>query len=99
MPGNFVRYGRYKINTRIYFPSAIVNGDNAAEIIPLADAANIDLKCFSPYNYKNILGGSLTAVKDFIKAAASPFTHPFVTSTLAMPRERASVMQFIKYSA
>ena len=34
-----------------------VNGDAAAEIIPLADAANIDLKCFSLYAYKNILGG------------------------------------------
>ncbi|MDR2445654.1 MAG: AmmeMemoRadiSam system radical SAM enzyme [Spirochaetaceae bacterium] len=60
-----------------------INGDAAAEIIPFADAANIDLKCFSPYSYKNILGGSLSAVKDFIKTAAAGI-HTEVT-TLIVP--------------
>jgi pyruvate formate lyase activating enzyme len=60
-----------------------VNGEAAAEIIPLSDAVNIDLKCFSSGSYKNILGGSLSAVKDFIKMAAAN-THTEVT-TLVVP--------------
>ena len=66
-----------------------VNGDAAAKIIPLADAANIDLKCFSPHSYKNILGGSLSAVKDFIKLAAACI-HTEVT-TLIVPDFNDSV--------
>jgi pyruvate formate lyase activating enzyme len=46
-----------------------LNEEAAAKIIPLADAANIDLKCFSEYGYNKVLGGSLSAVKNFIKTA------------------------------
>jgi pyruvate formate lyase activating enzyme len=60
-----------------------VNEKAAAEIIPLTDAANIDLKCFSASNYKKILGGSLPAVKYFIKTA-SVNTHTEIT-TLIVP--------------
>jgi pyruvate formate lyase activating enzyme len=60
-----------------------VSGEAAGEIIPLADAANIDLKCFSPESYKNVLGGELSAVKDFIKTAAAKI-HTEVT-TLIVP--------------
>jgi pyruvate formate lyase activating enzyme len=65
-----------------------VNGDAAGEIIPLADAANIDLKCFSSESYKNILGGDLSAVKDFIKAAANIHTE---VTTLIVPDFNDSV--------
>jgi pyruvate formate lyase activating enzyme len=60
-----------------------VNEKAAAEIIQLTDAANIDLKCFSGDSYKKILGGSLSAVKYFIKAASAN-THTEIT-TLIVP--------------
>jgi pyruvate formate lyase activating enzyme len=43
----------------------------AADILPLVDAANIDLKSFSRETYARVLGGDLDAVLDFIKAAAA----------------------------
>jgi pyruvate formate lyase activating enzyme len=46
-----------------------INEDAAAKIIPLADAANIDLKCFSEYGYSKTLAGDLSTVKSFIRAA------------------------------
>jgi pyruvate formate lyase activating enzyme len=60
-----------------------INDKAAAEIIPLVDAVNVDLKCFSEVNYRKILGGSLSAVKHFIKAA-SECVHVEVT-TLIIP--------------
>ena len=47
-----------------------VNADVAEEIIPLMDAANIDLKCFSEDGYKGFLGGDLELTKGFIRRAA-----------------------------
>jgi pyruvate formate lyase activating enzyme len=46
-----------------------VNDKAAEKIIPLADAVNIDLKCFSEYGYSKTLNGSLAAVKNFIRTA------------------------------
>ncbi|MDR2344089.1 MAG: AmmeMemoRadiSam system radical SAM enzyme [Spirochaetaceae bacterium] len=66
-----------------------VNGEAAGEIIPLADAANIDLKCFSSRTYRKVLGGSLSAVKDFIKASAANI-HTELT-TLVVPGFNDSV--------
>lgn len=43
--------------------------EKAGEILPLVDAANIDLKCFSEANYRNVLGGDLETVLNFIRAA------------------------------
>jgi pyruvate formate lyase activating enzyme len=37
-------------------------------ILPLIDAANIDLKCFSETTYREVLGGSLETVLDGIRA-------------------------------
>ena len=42
----------------------------AEEVLPLTDALNIDLKCFSAETYSRVLGGDLEAVKRFIKRAA-----------------------------
>ena len=42
----------------------------ADEVLPLTDALNIDLKCFSAETYSGVLGGDLEAVKRFIKRAA-----------------------------
>ncbi len=39
------------------------------EILPYVDAMNIDLKCFSQKTYKEILGGRLDQVKEFIAGA------------------------------
>ena len=55
-----------------------------AEVAPLIDAANIDLKCFADEGYRS-LGGDLDAVKRTIQTlAASPGCHLEVT-TLVVP--------------
>ncbi|MDR3147849.1 MAG: AmmeMemoRadiSam system radical SAM enzyme [Treponema sp.] len=46
-----------------------VNLEKAAGILPLIDAANIDLKCFSETTYRQVLGGDLETVLNFIRAA------------------------------
>ncbi|MDR0401127.1 MAG: AmmeMemoRadiSam system radical SAM enzyme [Treponema sp.] len=46
-----------------------VSLEKAEKILPLVDAANIDLKCFSGKTYREILGGDLEATLDFIRAA------------------------------
>jgi pyruvate formate lyase activating enzyme len=43
--------------------------EGAEKILPLVDAANIDLKCFSKKTYREILGGDLETTLDFIRAA------------------------------
>jgi pyruvate formate lyase activating enzyme len=43
--------------------------DAARDILSLTDAANIDLKAFSPETYARVLGGDLNAVLDCIRAA------------------------------
>ena len=37
----------------------------AGQLLPLADALNIDLKCFDAETYRNVLGGDLETVKRF----------------------------------
>jgi pyruvate formate lyase activating enzyme len=46
-----------------------INTGAAEKILPLIDAANIDLKCFSEKTYREVLGGDLETVTDFIRAA------------------------------
>ena len=47
-----------------------VNTEIAEQVLPYADALNIDLKSFRADVYRNTLGGDLDAVKAFIAAAA-----------------------------
>ena len=61
-----------------------VNGKTAEEILSMTDAANIDLKCFSPKTYSGVLGGNLQAVLDFIRLAVSTGVHTEIT-TLVVP--------------
>jgi pyruvate formate lyase activating enzyme len=61
-----------------------VTGEAAADILPLLDAANIDLKSFSPETYARVLGGDLGAVLAFIRAARQVGLHLEVT-TLIVP--------------
>jgi pyruvate formate lyase activating enzyme len=56
----------------------------AADILALTDAANIDLKSFSPDTYTRTLGGNLTAVLEFITLAYLMGVHLEVT-TLIVP--------------
>jgi pyruvate formate lyase activating enzyme len=70
-----------------------VNAEPAAEIIPLLDAANIDLKCFSPETYAKTLGGDLETVKAFIAAAYGAGVHLEVT-TLIVPGLNDSDAEF-----
>jgi pyruvate formate lyase activating enzyme len=46
-----------------------INPEAAEKILPLVDAANIDLKCFSETTYRQVLGGDLETVLEFIRAA------------------------------
>jgi pyruvate formate lyase activating enzyme len=55
-----------------------------AEILPLTDAANIDLKSFSEETYAKILGGNLPAVLNFIRSAHDTGVHVEIT-TLVVP--------------
>jgi pyruvate formate lyase activating enzyme len=59
-----------------------VNEGPASEIIPLADAVNVDLKCFSDDGYRKILGGSLYAVKNFISMAFAKGIHIEITTLI-----------------
>lgn len=61
-----------------------VNEQAAAEILPLTDAANIDLKCFSEETYAKVLGGNLQAVLNFIRMAHEAGVHVEIT-TLVIP--------------
>ncbi|GHT85069.1 AmmeMemoRadiSam system radical SAM enzyme [Spirochaetia bacterium] len=61
-----------------------INGEPAAEILALTDAANIDLKCFSEETYETGLGGKLGTVLRFIEAAYTAGVHLELT-TLIVP--------------
>jgi pyruvate formate lyase activating enzyme len=61
-----------------------VNAEGAAEILSLTDAANIDLKCFSGETYRELLGGDLQTVLNFIRTAVSLGVHTELT-TLVVP--------------
>jgi pyruvate formate lyase activating enzyme len=57
-----------------------VNKEYADAVLPYTDAANIDLKCFNENSYKNILGGNLNTVLDFIENAFSRAVHIEITT-------------------
>jgi pyruvate formate lyase activating enzyme len=61
-----------------------VNEEPAADILALADAANIDLKAFSEETYSRILGGDLPTVLSFIEMAHAAGVHLEIT-TLMVP--------------
>jgi pyruvate formate lyase activating enzyme len=61
-----------------------INPEAAEEILKRTDAANIDLKCFSQKTYKDILGGNLDNVLDFIRLALNLGVHTEIT-TLVVP--------------
>ena len=61
-----------------------INQEPAEEVLGLCDAANIDLKCFSPETYRDILGGDLPTVLAFIRLALERAVHVEL-STLVVP--------------
>ena len=77
-----------------------INSEAAAELLELCDAANIDLKCFSEETYLKLLGGDLSLVLDFIRAACERGVHIELT-TLVVPglndseKELAACVDFI----
>jgi len=77
-----------------------INEKAAAAILKFTDAANVDLKCFSAETYKNILGGDLQTVLDFIKLCYKMNVHLEIT-TLVVPdlndseTELNSIIDFI----
>jgi pyruvate formate lyase activating enzyme len=61
-----------------------INTASAVKLLPLIDAANIDLKCFSEKTYHDVLGGDLETVLNFIRAANQSGLHLEIT-TLVVP--------------
>jgi pyruvate formate lyase activating enzyme len=61
-----------------------LQGEAAADILALTDAANIDLKSFSRDTYARTLGGDLPAILDFITKAYRKGVHLELT-TLIVP--------------
>jgi pyruvate formate lyase activating enzyme len=61
-----------------------ITAEAAADILPLLDAANIDLKSFSGETYARTLGGDLDATLAFIRAVYGAGVHLELT-TLIVP--------------
>jgi pyruvate formate lyase activating enzyme len=61
-----------------------VNPGAARDILALTGAVNVDLKCFSAKSYRDLLGGKLETVLEFISLAAKMKVHTEVT-TLVVP--------------
>ena len=68
-----------------------LNREPALELLPLIDAANIDLKSFRQEYYRRTIGGDLQPVLDFIRLAAV-HSHVEVT-TLVIPGETDSTVE------
>lgn len=67
------------------------------ELLPYIDAMNIDLKGFTEHYYRDVLGGSLRQVLDFIEEAASG-CHVELT-TLIIPKENDSKKEMLELSS
>jgi len=82
----YVRDAARLIKERGMHTAVVTNGcvsqEALAQVLPYADAFNIDLKCFTPAGYRR-LGGDLETVKAFIATAARQ-AHVEVT-TLVVP--------------
>jgi pyruvate formate lyase activating enzyme len=79
-----MRLARAQGIANVLVTNGCINEKAAAEILPLTDAVNIDLKCFSEETYAKILGGNLPAVLNFIRMAHSSAVHVEIT-TLVIP--------------
>jgi len=81
--------------------NGVVNKEAGEDILNLTSAANIDLKCFSEKTYREVLGGDLHSVTDFIVNAWRKNIHIEIT-TLIVPdlndgeEEIKKCMDFIK---
>ncbi len=65
----------------ILVTNGCVNAEIADEVLPLTDALNIDLKSFRPEIYRDLLGGDLETVKNFIRKAVE-LCHVELTSLI-----------------
>jgi len=95
-----MKYARGKNIANILVTNGCVNTEAAELILGLADAANIDLKCFSEKTYASVLGGDFNTVLDFIRLAVTLNVHTEIT-TLVVPglndseRELTDIAEFI----
>jgi pyruvate formate lyase activating enzyme len=76
------------------------NPEAAAEVLSLTDATNVDLKCFSKETYKNLLGGDLDTVLNFIELTHKMGVHMEITTLVVpglndSPEELDKIMRFI----
>lgn len=71
----------------------------ARDLLSLTDATNVDLKCYSPSTYRNILGGELEVVKNFIRIAFGlchlEITSLLVPKVLDSPEQMEGIAAFL----
>jgi pyruvate formate lyase activating enzyme len=93
------REARSKGLKNVLVSNGYINQEPAKELLPLFDAANIDLKSFSDSFYREELGGSLGPALRFIELAAAEL-HLEVTTLIIpgkndSPREMAEISGFL----
>jgi pyruvate formate lyase activating enzyme len=81
----------------ILVSNGFINETPARELLPLLDAANIDLKSFSPDFYREELGGDLKPVLRFLELASAS-VHLEVT-TLIIPGKNDSLSEITEISS
>jgi pyruvate formate lyase activating enzyme len=91
------RQARSKGLKNVLVSNGYLNKEPAEELLPLFDAANIDLKSFSGGFYREELGGSLEPVLRFIELAAAAL-HLEIT-TLIIPGKNDSPGEMAEISA
>lgn len=77
-----------------------INTEPLAELVPLIDAWNIDVKAFSPAYYRRVCQGELERVLDTVKAVFRSGSHLEVTTLLVTdrndsPEEVAQTARFL----
>lgn len=79
---SFLAHDRGLVN--VVVSNGMINPEPLARLLPVLDAANIDLKCFTDDGYRK-LGGNLEAVKRTIKMFAECETCHLEVTTLLVP--------------
>jgi pyruvate formate lyase activating enzyme len=79
-----MRLARERGIANILVTNGCVEPEVRSAVLPLTDAANVDLKCFSHDSYSSVLGGDLDSVLGFLRDARAWGVHLEVT-TLVVP--------------
>ena len=96
---NTARLARKKGLKNVLVSNGYINPGPAEELIPLLDAANIDVKSFNPDFYVSEIKGKLQPVLDFVSIAAGKLSLEVTTLVIPgkndSPEEIESIARFI----